>query len=55
MFVAGIVYGVITKSIKRDKDTADMTAEAVVSMGGYIVLAFVAAQFVAYYSWSNLG
>lgn len=25
------------------------------SMGAYIVLAFFAAQFVAYFSWSNLG
>jgi hypothetical protein len=32
-----------------------MTAEAMASMGGYIVLAFAAAQFVAYFNWSNLG
>jgi aminobenzoyl-glutamate transport protein len=54
-FIAGIVYGMITKSIKSDKDAADMTADAMKSMGGYIVLAFVAAQFVAYFNWSNLG
>ncbi len=54
-FIAGIVYGIITKSIKGDKDAADMTGETMASMGGYIVLAFVAAQFVAYFNWSNLG
>jgi aminobenzoyl-glutamate transport protein len=54
-FIAGLVYGIITKSIKGDKDVADMTAESMATMGGYIVLAFVAAQFVAFFNWSNLG
>jgi len=25
------------------------------TMGGYIILAFVAAQFIAFFSWSNMG
>jgi len=54
-FIPGLVYGIITKSIKGDKEVASMTAESMASMGGYIVLAFVAAQFVAYFNWSNLG
>jgi aminobenzoyl-glutamate transport protein len=29
--------------------------KAMASMGGYLVLAFVAAQFVAYFSYTNLG
>ncbi len=29
--------------------------DALGGMGGYIVLAFAAAQFVAWFSWSNLG
>ncbi len=53
--ICGIVYGVITKSIKNDKDVAGMTGDSMATMGGYIVLAFVAAQFVAYFKWSNLG
>ncbi len=51
----GIVYGLVTKTIKSDKDAAKMTADSMASMGGYIVLAFVAAQFVAFFNWSNLG
>lgn len=51
----GIVYGLITKTIKSDKDAAKMTGDSMASMGGYIVLAFVAAQFVAFFNWSNLG
>ncbi len=54
-FVPGLVYGMVTKSIKREKDVADMLSETMSGMGSYIVLAFVAAQFVAYFNWSNIG
>jgi aminobenzoyl-glutamate transport protein len=54
-FIPGLIYGLITKSIKSDKEVAKMTGESMASMGGYIVLAFAAAQFVAYFNWSNLG
>ncbi len=54
-FVCGLVYGLISGSIRSDKDVAAMTAETMSTLGGYIVLAFVAAQFVAYFSWSNIG
>lgn len=54
-FVAGLVYGLIAKTIKGDKDVSKMTAEAMGTMGGYIVLAFVAAHLVEFFIWSNLG
>lgn len=54
-FIPGLIYGIITKSVKGDKEVANMTADSMASMGGYIVLAFVAAQFVAFFNWSNLG
>lgn len=54
-FIPGLIYGIRTKSIVGDKQVASMTAESMATMGGYIVLAFVAAQFVAYFKWSNLG
>ncbi|MBD3220967.1 AbgT family transporter [bacterium] len=54
-FIPGLVYGRITGSVKGDKDVAQMTAGSMADMGAYIVLAFVAAQFVAYFNWSNLG
>jgi len=53
--IPGLVYGLATKTIRSDKDMAKMSNEAMASMGGYIVLAFAAAQFVAYFNWSNLG
>ena len=53
--VPGFVYGVITKAIRNDKDVANQLSETMETMGSYIVLAFVAAQFVAYFTTSNLG
>ena len=53
--VAGIIYGVIVRTIKSDKDVARMMSDSMSSMGSYIVLAFFAAQFVAFFNWSNLG
>lgn len=54
-FVSGLVYGIVSKTIKSDKDAANMTSKSMSTMGMYIVIAFVAAQFVAYFNWSNLG
>ncbi|KUP08969.1 aminobenzoyl-glutamate transporter [Bacillus coahuilensis p1.1.43] len=54
-FIPGLVYGIITKSIKNDKDVASQLSETMATMGAYIVLAFVAAQFVAYFNESKLG
>lgn len=53
--IPGIVYGMVTKSIKNDKDVANQMTETMASMGMFIVLAFAAGQFVAYFTESNLG
>ncbi|RXT04342.1 AbgT family transporter [Ammoniphilus sp. CFH 90114] len=50
-----IAYGICTKGIRSDKDVADAMAKAMSGMGMYIILAFFAAQFIAYFNWSNLG
>ncbi|MGJ3243755.1 MAG: AbgT family transporter [Opitutales bacterium] len=51
----GIVYGLIVGSIRSTRSMATMLTETMATMGGYIVLIFVIAQFVAYFQWSNLG
>jgi len=51
----GLVYGILTKSITSDKDLAKMMNDTMASMGAYVVLAFIAGQFVAYFNWTNLG
>ncbi|MDH3211795.1 MAG: AbgT family transporter [Myxococcales bacterium] len=53
--VPGLVYGVLTGSVRRDKDVARMMGEVMASMGPYVVLAFFAAQFIAYFAHSGLG
>ncbi len=54
-FVPGVVYGALTGTIKNDKDVAKMTSDTMATMGAYIVLAFVAAQFVAWFNHCQLG
>ncbi len=53
--VPAIVYGRITGSMKNDRDVIDGMAKAMSSMGLYLVLVFFAAQFVAFFRWTNLG
>ena len=52
--VAGVAYGVTTRVIASDKDVVRMMADAMSDLGVYIVLAFIAAHFIAMFSWSNL-
>jgi aminobenzoyl-glutamate transport protein len=54
-FLPGLVYGLVTGKIRSDREVASMTSETMSSMGAYIVLAFVAAHFIAFFNWSNLG
>ena len=51
----GLAFGLSAGTIKKDKDVAKFMEETMGTMGGYIVLAFVAAQFVAYFNWTNIG
>lgn len=53
--ICGLVYGVTVGRIRSDRDVVNMSAEAMSDMGHYIVLAFLAAHFIALFKWSNLG
>ncbi len=53
--VPGLTYGISTGAVRSDKDVARMMSETMAGMGGYIVLAFFAAQFIAYFKYSGLG
>jgi aminobenzoyl-glutamate transport protein len=53
--VPGVAYGVAAGTVRSDRDIARMAGAAMSSMGPYIALAFVAAQFIACFGWSNLG
>ncbi len=53
--IPGFVYGRIVGSMKTDRDVINAMSKSISSMGLYIVLVFFAAQFVAFFGWSNLG
>lgn len=53
--IPGFVYGRKTGKIKTSHDLVTGMTEAMSSMGGYLVLAFFAAQFINYFSYTNLG
>jgi aminobenzoyl-glutamate transport protein len=53
--IPGLAYGLASRSLRSDRDAARLLAETMSSMGPYIVMAFFAAQFVAYFRYSGLG
>ncbi len=53
--IPGFVYGRIAGTMKTDRDVIDAMSKSMSSMGMYIVLVFFAAQFVAFFKWTNFG
>ena len=53
--IPGLVYGFVVGSIKNDKDAVKHIIKSMSTMATYIVLVFFAAQFVAFFRYSNLG
>lgn len=53
--IPGFVYGRVTGTMKSDRDVIEGMSSAMSTLGLYIVIVFFAAQFVAYFGWSNLG
>jgi len=51
----GIAYGITVGTYKNDADVMKGMASSMKTLATYIVLVFFAAQFVAYFKWSNLG
>ncbi len=53
--IGGIAYGIGAKTFKNDTDVINGMGKAMSTLGTYIVLVFFAAQFVAYFNWTNIG
>lgn len=53
--IPGLVYGKTVGTIKNDKDFVGTMTDGMKSLAGFLVLAFFAAQFVSYFSETNLG
>jgi len=51
----GIVYGYTVGTFKKAEDVINAMGDNIKTLAGYLVLVFFAAQFVAWFNWSNLG
>ena len=53
--IPGIAYGIGAREIKDSNQVVNLMSKSMASMGSYIILVFFAAQFVAYFSYTNMG
>jgi aminobenzoyl-glutamate transport protein len=53
--ISGIAYGWGARTMRNDSDVFDGMSKSMQTLSIYIVLCFFAAQFVAYFKWTNLG
>ena len=53
--VVGVAYGAATGVFRNDTDVMNGMGKTISTLGTYLVLVFFAAQFVAYFDWTNLG
>ena len=53
--VSGLAYGIGARTIRSDNDVIKGMSASMETLGGYLVLVFFAAQFVAFFNWTQLG
>jgi len=53
--IISIAYGFGAGTLKSEKDVIQGMVKSMKTMATYIVLVFFAAQFVAFFNWTNLG
>jgi aminobenzoyl-glutamate transport protein len=53
--LSGLAYGIAAGTFRSDRDVIAGMRQAMESMGLFMVLVFFAAQFVAYFKYTNLG
>lgn len=53
--VPGLVYGWMAGTLRSDHDVVAGMVRTMQAMATFIVLAFFAAQFIAYFNWTRLG
>lgn len=54
-FVPSIVYGRVSGKYKNEKDVCAQLGDNMSSMGAYIALSFMAAQFINYFNYTKIG
>lgn len=53
--LAGIAYGIGSRSIKNDKEIIENASKKFMNLGSVFILMFVAAQFIAVFRKTNIG
>jgi aminobenzoyl-glutamate transport protein len=53
--LAGVVYGYAAGTFRNSGDVIEAMETTMAAMAGYLVLMFFAAQFVAWFGWTNMG
>ena len=53
--IVGLAYGIAAGTIRNDSDVMKSMEKSMSTMALYLVLAFFAAQFVAFFNWTHLG
>ena len=51
----GITYGLTTGTFKGEKDVCAALSKSMSSMGSFLALAFVSAQFINYFNYTQIG
>ncbi len=51
----GLIFGFSNNTFTSSKDVITAMEDSMKSLSGYLVMMFFAAQFIAYFNWSNLG
>lgn len=54
-FIPGVVFGYVSGRFKGSKALIDALGKSMSDMGPYIALMFLVAQFMNWFSWSNVG
>lgn len=53
--VVGLLYGVVTGTLRSTRDAVAMMTEALREMLPFVVLAFILGNFIALFNWSGIG
>lgn len=54
-FVPGLAYGIAVGVVAKAADVPVLMGKALKDLSGFIVLAFMLGQFIALFSWTNIG
>ncbi len=54
-FIPALTYGIVTKQISCGNDLVKLLSKALSGLSSFVLLCFFAAQFVSFFSYTNLG